>query len=357
PNIDTISTNTNWYNAVTRQSLREDVSLNISGGSAKSSYYISGDYVRDIGNILYSANKKGSLRVNLNSEVNNWYTVKGQFSFVRQNTNRAFTTQQRPGVGDQFLDLVRQPPTLPINYLGYNQLGIPGGIAGWFDNPVITLNTKTDVVKNDYTILNLENDFTILESLKLVVTIGANQNLSRRQIFLNANTVLGNPTNGVGYNYLANTESYNANAYLIYNKLFNEIHKVDLTLGTEYNTQTLEETGANSQNFSIPFFGINNIGSALTQNISSYREDRRLQSAFFRGNYTYKGKYVLNTSLRVDGASAFAENKKYGLFPTAGVAWNLDQEKFMKNVRFISTSKIRASYGETGSQAITPYSS
>jgi TonB-linked SusC/RagA family outer membrane protein len=193
--------------------------------------------------------------------------------------------------------------------------------------------------------------------LKLVVTLGGTQNLSRRQIFLDATTVLGQPKNGVGYNFLANTYGYNANAYLNYDKLFSDIHKLDLTVGAEYNAQTLEETGASSSNFAIPYFGINNIGSALSQEISSYREDRRLQSAFFRGNYSYKGKYILNTSLRVDGASPFAENKKYGLFPTAGVAWNLDKEEFMKNAGFISASKIRASYGETGSQAISPYSS
>lgn len=356
-NIDTIATNTNWYDAVTRHPIREDASLNISGGNAKSSYYISGNYVSDLGSILYSQNKKGSIRANINSEVNDWYTVKAQLSFVRQNTNRAFTTQQRWPTGAGFLDLIRQPPTLPVDYLGYNQFGTPNGTGAWFGNPVNELNTKTDVVKNDYTIINLENDFSILKSLKLVVNLGANQNLSRRLIFLDANSVLGNPTNGVGYNYLANTDGYNFNAYLSYDKLFNEIHKVDLTLGSEYNTQTLEETGANSQNFSIPFFGTNNIGSALVQTISSYREDRRLQSAFFRGNYTYKDKYVLNTSLRVDGASPFAEDRKYGLFPTVGAAWNMDQEEFMKNIGFISSAKIRGSYGETGSQAISPYSS
>lgn len=356
-NIDTITTNTNWFDAATRQSLREDASLSISGGSSKSSYYISGNYISDLGNVLYSANKKGSLRANLNSEVNNWYTVKGQFSFVRQNTNRAFSTQQRWPTGAGFLDLIRQAPTVPEDYLGYNAYGIPGNVSFWFGNPVNELKSKVDQVKNDYTILNLENDFNILKSLKLVVSVGANQSLSRRQIFLDNNTVLGNGKNGVGYDYVSNTYSYNANAYFVYDKLFRDVHKLDLTMGTEYNVQTLEELGTSSSGFSIPFFGVNNIGSALNQQITSYREDRKLQSGFFRGNYSFKGKYILNTSVRIDGASPFAENKKYGLFPTAGAAWNLDKEEFMKNIHFISTSKVRVSYGETGSQAISPYSS
>jgi len=358
-NIDTITTNTDWFNATTRQSYREDASAIFSGGTAKSLYYISGNYVKDIGNVIGSSgNKKGSIRANLSSKINNWYSIKGQFSFARQFTNRAFSTQMRWPTGAGFLDLLRQSPTVPVDYLGFNAYGFPGDSKQfWFGNPVNELNSKIDVVKNDNSIVNIENEIKILNSLKLVVSLGGTQNLSRRQIFLDATTVLGQPKNGVGYNFLANTYSYNANAYLNYDKLFSDIHKLDLTLGAEYNAQTLEETGASSSNFAIPYFGINNIGSALSQEISSYREDRKLQSAFFRGNYSYKGKYILNTSLRVDGASPFAENKKYGLFPTAGVAWNLDKEEFMKNVSFISTSKIRASYGETGSQAISPYSS
>ncbi|HET7116214.1 MAG TPA: SusC/RagA family TonB-linked outer membrane protein [Hanamia sp.] len=357
--IDTITTNTDWYDATTRQSLREDASAIFSGGTDKALYYISGNYVRDLGNVIGSSgNKKGSVRANINSKINSWYNIKGQFSFVRQFTNRAFSTQMRWPTGAGFLDLIRQSPTVPVNYLGFNAYGFPGNSSQfWFGNPVNELKSKIDVVKNDNSTINIENEIKILNPLKLVISLGGTQNLSRRQIFLDATTVLGQPKNGVGYNFMANTYSYNANAYLNYDKSFSDIHKLDLTLGAEYNTQTLEETGASSSNFAIPFFGINNIGSALSQEISSYREDRKLQSAFFRGNYSFKGKYILNTSVRVDGASPFAENKKYGLFPTAGVAWNMDKEEFMKNVSFISTSKIRASYGETGSQAISPYSS
>ncbi len=357
--IDTITTNTDWYDATTRQSLREDASLIFSGGTSKSSYYISGNYISDIGNVIGSSgNKKGSIRANLNSKINNWYSIKGQFSFVRQFTDRAFSTQQRWPTGAGFLDLVRQSPTVPVDYLGFNPYGFPGNSSQfWFGNPVYELENKIDVVKNDYSTINIENKIDVLNSLKLVVTVGGTQNLSRRQIFLDANTVLGQPDNGLGKNAIANTYSYNVSAYLNYDKSFSDIHKLNLTLGAEYNTQTLEETGANSSNFTIPFFGVNNIGSALSQSISSYRQDRKMQSGFIRGNYSFKGKYVLNTSLRADGASPFAENKKYGFFPTAAVAWNLDQEEFMKNVDFISTSKVRVSYGETGSQAIAPYSS
>ncbi len=358
-NIDTINTSTDWFNAITRPSLREDISFSVSGGSPKSSYYVSGNYLLDKGVLLSSDNKRGSLRANLNNDVTNWYTIKAQLSLVRQTSNRAITNSHGwPSEGGSFLDALRAAPTTELNYLGFNGAGIPGYSGGnWFANPYNELTNKTDVSKNDYTVVNVENAFRFTKSLQLVVSLGSNQNLTRRQVFYPASTAVGHVVNGNGSNTMANTYSYNVNAYFLYDKTFKESHNLNLTLGTEYNTQTLELLNTATSGYDIPLFGINNIGSAQRQSTGSYKEDRSIQSAFFRGNYSYKGKYVLNTSVRLDGASPFAENKKHGLFPAVALGWNFSEEDFMKNVTFITNSKLRASYGETGSQAINPYSS
>ena len=358
-NIDTVNTNTDWFDAITRNSVREDLSLNVSGGTPKSSYYISGNYLLDKGVLMSSDNKRGSLRANLNNDVTSWYTIKAQLSLVRQASNRAITNSHGwPFEGGSFLDALRASPTTPLNYLGFNGAGIPGYSGGnWFSNPYVELTSKTDVSKNDFTVINMENWFKFTPDLQLVVSLGSNQNLTRRQVFYPPTTAVGHSVNGSGSNTMANTYSYNVNAYFLYDKTFHEDHKLNLTLGAEYNKQTVELLNTSSSGYDIPLFGINNIGSAQTQTIGSYKEDRTIQSAFFRGNYSYKGKYVINTSVRLDGASPFAENKKYGIFPAVALGWNFSEEKFMENVNFITNSKLRASYGETGSQAINPYSS
>ncbi len=132
---------------------------------------------------------------------------------------------------------------------------------------------------------------------------------------------------------------------------------MNVTLGGEWNYSVLEQANAVGQGFDLPYFGVNNIGSALSQQIGSYKEDRTIQSGFFRANYTFNDKYVLNASIRLDGASPFADNKKFGLFPAVGLAWNLSEEDFIRNTGIINNAKLRASYGVTGSQAISPYSS
>ena len=356
-NLDSALTNTDWVAAVTQPSFREDVTLSISGGSAKSSYYISANYLVDKGTIINSLNKRGSIRANLNNEVNNWYTVKGQLAFTRQHSDRAVTASRAWPSSGGLMDGLRAAPTIPLDYLGNNSLGIPNYQGYYFSNPYNELMAKSDVTKNDYSIINLENYFKIVPGLQLVVSLGTNQNLTRRNVFLPPSTAEGNQVKGRGSNNTSNTYSYNANAYLQYEQTFKKNHYLNTTAGVEYNDQVVDFVNTNSSGFDVPYFGLDNIGSAQSQNIGSYKEKRVLQSAFARVNYSFKGKYVLNTSLRMDGASAFAENNKYGLFPSVALAWNLDAEEFMKNVKFVSNAKLRASFGETGSQAIGPYSS
>ena len=356
-NLDSTLTNTDWVDAVTQPSFRQDVTLSISGGSNKSSYYISGNYLQEKGTIINSDNNRASIRANLNNEVNDWYTIKGQLAFTRQKSNRAVTASRAWPSAGGLMDGLRAAPTLPIDYLGNNSLGIPNYQGYYFSNPYNELMAKTDVTKNDFSVINLENYFKIVKGLQLVVSVGTNQNLTRRTVFLPPSTAEGNQVKGRGSNNTSNTYSYNVNAYFQYEQTFKKNHYLNTTAGVEYNDQTVEFVNTNSSGFDVPYFGIDNIGSAQSQSIGNYKENRKLQSAFVRANYSFKGKYVLNSSLRVDGASAFAENRKYGLFPSVALAWNLDAEEFMKNVKFISNSKLRASYGETGSQAIGPYSS
>jgi TonB-linked SusC/RagA family outer membrane protein len=318
-NLDSAMTNTDWVAAVTQPSFRQDVTLSLSGGSPKSSYYISGNYLKEKGTIINSDNNRGSLRVNLNNEINDWYTVKGQLSFTRQKSNRAVTASRAWPNSGGLMDGLRAAPTLSLDYLGNNSLGIPNYQGYYFSNPYNELTAKTDVTQNDYSILNLENYFKLAEGLQLVVSLGGNQNLTRRKVFLPPSTAEGNGVQGKGSNNTSNTYSYNVNAYLQYEKTFKKNHYLNSTLGVEYNDQTVEFVNTNSSGYAVPFFGIDNIGSAQSQAIGSFKEKRILQSGFLRANYSFKGRYVLNTSVRIDGASPFAANKKYGVFPSVAL--------------------------------------
>jgi hypothetical protein len=80
--------------------------------------------------------------------------------------------------------------------------------------------------------------------------------------------------------------------------------------------------------------------------------ETQLMSYMARLNYGYKDRYLLTVSARQDGASQLAEGKKFSLFPSAAIAWRINQEKFMDNVKWVNDLKLRVGAGVTGNSAV-----
>ncbi len=88
-------------------------------------------------------------------------------------------------------------------------------------------------------------------------------------------------------------------------------------------------------------------------NNTPFATEYYLLSFFGRANYTFKGKYMLTATVRNDASSRFHEDVRWGIFPSAALAWNMKQESWLKDVKALSTLKLRASWGETGQQDIS----
>lgn len=113
----------------------------------------------------------------------------------------------------------------------------------------------------------------------------------------------------------------------------------DFPLNTPYNT-AFKET-----NLGVPFTGYPKLTKTRYTNLSF----------FGRLNYTYAGKYLLSFNVRADGASKFAPGKQWGYFPAGSIAWRVKNEKFLRNVDFITDLKFRAGYGQVGNNRIADY--
>ncbi|MDP5139807.1 MAG: TonB-dependent receptor, partial [Spirosomaceae bacterium] len=98
-------------------------------------------------------------------------------------------------------------------------------------------------------------------------------------------------------------------------------------------------------------------GSSVTAVPTSSFSEQEIQSQFGRVNYDYDDRYLLTATVRRDGASNFAANNKYAIFPSAAIGWRISNESFLKDNDKISNLKLRASYGVTGNQAISAYQS
>lgn len=81
---------------------------------------------------------------------------------------------------------------------------------------------------------------------------------------------------------------------------------------------------------------------------SGYRENVRNISFYGRANYSFDSRYMIQATVRRDGSSVFGKNHRWGTFPSASVAWNITEEKFMRNQKIFDNLKLRAGYGISG---------
>lgn len=171
---------------------------------------------------------------------------------------------------------------------------------------------------------------------------------------------------GTGYAYKSNLLTYTKTfePTINYRDSFGD-HNIDVLGGYSYQYTTGENYSMNNSGFTTDAFLDWNFGSgnAITDEelprpgMSSHKDDNTLISFFGRVNYSFMDRYFLQASLRHEGSSKFGANNKWGDFPAVSAGWMVSEEDFMESQDWISSLKLRASYGVTGNQGIPSYQS
>ena len=149
--------------------------------------------------------------------------------------------------------------------------------------------------------------------------------------------------------------SWLANAVLTYSNTFAENHNLSVMLGFEQSQGYSRNFRATAYDLMVPSVQWDNIGLGRIYSIGSDYGNSAMRSYFARGSYNYNGRYYLTATYRADGASKFQGKNRFSYFPSAGLAWRLSEEEFMKDWNVFQNLKIRGTWGITGSQAIGSY--
>lgn len=133
------------------------------------------------------------------------------------------------------------------------------------------------------------------------------------------------------------------------------LHHLDAVAVYEYQSQAYNGNYAQAKGFindiaTYNALQLGDLSKVTPGDISSYKNDRNVVSFIGRANYSFNNRYLLTASFRRDGSSVFGANNKWGNFPSASLAWRIDQEDFMKNQNIFSNLKLRGGYGITGNQ-------
>ncbi len=348
---------TDWLKESTQSKLSQNHQLGFSGGSNDNTYGVFLNYRDDNGLLLNSYLKRYSGRFTFDNQVKKWIKVGGSLNYTNQEENLV-------DIGTGGLNSVRMItesfPFLPIKYpdgsWADNQ-NYPGAEGG--SNPVHILTDRKYILQTQNTLGNVYTDIKLATGLQFRSVLGANV-VTRGRNEYNGRSLYGISFDQKGTATLDNNrETYwSFENYLTYMKRIAKDHAITGLLGLSWQETNVFGFSANAQNFSTDYFDFNNIGSASTPNPGSSRRARFAFNSYFgRLNYSFKDKYLLTATGRVDGSSKFGENHKYAFFPSAALAWRVSEEDFLKYNNTVSNLKLRTSYGITGNSEINTYAS
>ncbi|GJM33609.1 MAG: SusC/RagA family TonB-linked outer membrane protein [Saprospiraceae bacterium] len=345
---------TNWQDVVYQTARLQNHTISFSKGSDKTSYSLSGNFFEQQGILINTGVKRGSVRLNLDTEVNRLIKVGTNLNLARSIIN--YQNVDNGHFGQNLLSgALSAPPTLPI----YDENGLPTELSQVYTfidpsttNPMEFAMRKDNRVLNTF-IGNVYVDVALAKGLTFKTIWGADFNLASNEAFT---PILY--ANDRGSASESRTESYswlNENL-LTYNTTIGSAHDFSFLAGftaQEYKSKSL---GASVSGFSNNTTENYDLGAAETINPpSSGYNEWTLASALGRVNYTLKGKYLFTASLRADGSSRFAPNNKWSYFPSGAFAWRVSDEAFLASSQFVNNLKLRVSYGITGNQGINSY--
>lgn len=354
------SANTDWQDLLYRSGNTQNHQVSFSGGDEKVNFYASGTYFNQEGVIINSSFERISFLSNIDAQVTD--KLKLGFNLFGSRGDQDGVPTQSTGItanggGDDVVSLLfRFSPDLPVQENGINTINNVGDNV---DNPFAVANEAINETKTDRYRANLYANYDIIKNLSFRTTFGFGTRNQTFGLFRPSTLVVtaGGGTGGTaGIQNLKSTSVLSEN-YLTYDV---EVGRGDLTVlaGYSYQKNTNERFSAGAQGFTSNSFSYRALQTGANQLIptSSFSESE-VQSQFGRVNFDFDNKYLITATVRRDGASNFAANEKYAIFPSGAIAWRISNEDFLKDSRKISSLKLRASYGVTGNQAISPYQS
>ncbi|HEX8334810.1 MAG TPA: TonB-dependent receptor [Segetibacter sp.] len=347
--------NTDWLDIVTRQGQQQQYNLSASGGEGKTTFYISGGYFNQEASVLASSFKRYSLATNFKHTVNNRFTLGVNLSGnnSKQLSPSAGGAYANPTGGVAFL----RPTQTPYNPDGSLNINRTGNNFSSNFNPLYIAENDIRDLNTVQLRGNINGEYAILPNLKLSSRFGMDYNNIDEYQFWNPFHGDGRTTGGRGQASDTRISNWISTSQLNYSFSpdRNRNFKVDALLAYEAQKSKTEALDASATSFpptnSLPLS--TNAATVINGKLSA--ADYSFNSIISTGSVNYKNRYIVNGSFRRDGSSRFSENNRYGDFWSVGGAWNIDQENFFAPNRYISSAKLRVTYGTTGNAGIGNY--
>lgn len=345
---------TNWLDEITRVAAYQNYNFSISGKENKLHYYSALGYTDQQGVIKGSGMSRVTTRLNLAYKIFKWMTVsyRGSYTYQRQLPNRASIGGTNIYNGAIYLSPLISPED---NWNPIFENGV------YFNNPAKTIEMVENIVDRHTTF-----NTAIVEIMPIKGMVIKSHNtymLYARKDYRFYPSYLPAKVEGEGaeaYRYEGDAYRFSSENTVSYKRKFSRGHNLDALLGFTVSTDLTNLLSLNAKGLLVDGLKWNNMnGVASKENYTASSSNTKVvrESVLARFNYNYKSKYYLTFTGRYDGSSNFADNHKWGFFPSGAFKWNMKQEKFLRRVKDIDELSLRLSAGLTGNDAISTYRS
>ena len=386
-------TDTDWVDAIFENSKMQKHNLSFAGGSDRGSYYLSLTYLNNNGIIVGNNDKYNRMTATINADykIKPWLKV-GTTNQIEKYSVRRVTGQNAYGstlsavlMMDPLTAPTYSPDNLPANMQnllnqGRDLMQAPNGdyygVSAFFEgenyNPLIMMNNNItrnsgfNVTGSIFADLMPFDGFTFTSRFGYRLSGARSSGVNLPFYGNSTQSNLFTSVNGQS----STTIYYQWENFANYMKTFADAHTVSAMVGMSFQEQTYDYVSGSlaangehaiTQNDPL-FYFLNYAAASATKTVGGEKTRTAKMSYYGRVGYDYKGRYMVQASLRADAAdlSLLPASNRWGYFPAVSAGWTVSEEKFFQPIRnYVTNLKIRASWGQNGSLAALsnyPYS-
>lgn len=357
---------TYWLSEPLRIAFNHRHNLYIEGGDEQMRYGLGISYsnvdgvmkqsIRDVlGANLDLLYRKNKLSLQNKLSIDYTQTENPVVAFSAYSRANPYYEKRTPGGGvEKWLEVREYVNSVGVGYQNF-----------WVENPLYNASLSSYNQGNSFTVRNnLSLEYSPIDFFKLRARIGISKSTNETEVFTSPEDTRYDKTNILNKGSYSDTRSeswnYDGEFSLTYGQVVAEKHQLNLIAGVSFNESNFSSKGFSGEGFpeggfSSPGF----INSYPEGDKPLYSEDKSRDASFYlNGGYSYDNRYMMDINLRSDGTSIFGVNKRFSTTWSVGLAWNLHNEKFIKEkTSTFSMFKLRGSIGNPGNQSFGSFTS
>lgn len=337
---------TDWNSEVFGTGYVQNYQLTFSGGTDKSHFLTSANYLKNDGIVAPASFDRYSVRLNFDSQLKPWLKVGSNVNVLNSKTLDT-PDNASSGRGGVIMSTFNTPPFMHVYKSDGSGQFDPNPYQNSWENPKAYMFGADQESVDNRLIGNLMAEAKIVEGLTFKSSFAVDFNTHRWDYYLDPfRTTDGRNNHGVVRADKSTANTWTFENFASYNRAFGK-NNVTVMAGTGLIKSSYYDSYAQGTDL-IEDTSVKTLSGANVVTAETYVDEWALASFFGRALYDYDGKYLFTASIRRDGSSKLAS--KWQTFPSFSAAWRISSESFMNSFDFLNELKIRAAWGKTGNQ-------